>query len=147
MYDKSILERWLRIAETFRKRLGNEVAISYIVGEKFYFVSCDVLSYRKLVTIYNMLGTVDDEEECMNIFLEGERLLAKFADMITSYYDIDEINQYLDSSPELGAIGRIRLEDGDEFLQRYIGDYTRPLAVEVENIFILEEMKKYFSTA
>ncbi|KJU83715.1 hypothetical protein MBAV_004094 [Candidatus Magnetobacterium bavaricum] len=105
---------------------------------------CDVLSYKKLVAIYHMLGDVNDEAKCMDIFLEGERLLSEFADMITFYYDIDEINDYLDSSPELGAIGRIRFDDGEEYLRRFIGDYTHPMAVELENIFILEDMKKYF---
>ncbi|MBF0537549.1 MAG: hypothetical protein HQL03_04750 [Nitrospirae bacterium] len=140
------MDRWIKIAETFRKRLGNPLAISYIVGERFYFVSCDVLSYKKLVAIYHILGDVNDEAECMSIFLEGEKLLAEFADMILASYDIEEINEYLNSSPELGAIGRIRLEDGDEFLRKYLGDYTRPMEIEVENIFILEEMKKYFQT-
>ncbi|KJU81899.1 hypothetical protein MBAV_005907, partial [Candidatus Magnetobacterium bavaricum] len=102
MYDESILDRWLGMAETFSGRLGDLGAIRYLVGEKFYFVSCDVLAYKKLMTIYHMLGDVNDEAECMDIFLEGERLLSEFADMITSYYDIDEINDYLDSSPELG---------------------------------------------
>ena len=157
------LEEWVKAAEGIRDQFGNEKALGYLIGEKFYnlidtlhsalkimrtideerkksgFNPIRVTKYKDRELITNLDETYENEKASV---IEAEGLLIKFVFLINQAFSPHHIRKYFESHPLLG-LSHVSTIEEYEFLVKH-GAIEHSIDTEIEDALIFGDMMKYF---
>jgi len=154
--DKDQLEKWIEASENIKEGFGLKKALGYLIGEKFYNLVRQLQFSQKMMgnidkkkqspdykaTLENASGGEDAYEKYKKEIILLKKEIDKFTALIKDFCNPDEIKQYFDSNPRLGAMGHICTEEEHNFFIKH-GAVERSVDTEIDDALILWEMMKY----